>query len=542
MSRCKIRISVHIRAVIITFCSVFLYVYPFLAETTQSANAEEKNDTAGLVKGKYKGYNIIMISINNVGVEHMSLYGYQRRTTPVLDGWSQGAFIFEDVFSPASWTLPAATSLFTSLQPYSHKIMDRSGKNLLDKSIQTLPEILRDNKYATAAFTGGLDYMKIFGHMRGFTDIDNNQPFTGFSVSLSQAKAWLSKNSDKKFFLVIQGYDAHPPFKPSQKFRGVFSNPKGKHITVDSNLCLRGYKNSNNEYVAAHYIKQDPLSLRKKNKPDKAVRQGEKSAEPKWEKEVILTKDDINYLRDLYDEEVLSVDSLIGNFLNSLNKELLNKTIIVVFSEHGEMFAKHGRFGRAGTIRGTLYNDVVHVPLIIKFPQVEGKRIKGLVQIIDIMPTLLDILDIPFSPQIQGKSLVPLINGFTPVNDYVYAGLQFNTQRPQPHPFFNFESINESIRNYKWKLIHEIIYPSGQKNVAQNHSEEKQEETFELYDLQNDQNELTNLVEKYPEVMNELKGKLGAWAKQSQEFVPVVPSTRDFPNDLLEEAKKKGYW
>lgn len=232
------------------------------------------------------------------------------------------------------------------------------------------------------------------------------------------------------------------------------------------------------------------------------------------------------------------VDSMIGEFLNSLNKKILDKTIIVIFSEHGEMFAKHGRFGRSGAIRGTLYDEVIHVPLIIKLPGIKGKRVKGLTQIIDIMPTLLDILDIPFSQKVQGKNLLPLINDRKTVNEYVYAGTIYNKGRPEPHPFYSVQSINESIRGYKWKLIREVSFSDSDENLL----EQAGEETFELYNLKNDPDEYTNLVDKYPKITKDLKEKLNKWVKHSQEFTSIYPTSQKFPEDLLRDARKHGYW
>jgi arylsulfatase A-like enzyme len=226
---------------------------------------------------------------------------------------------------------------------------------------------------------------------------------------------------------------------------------------------------------------------------------------------------------------------MVGEFLNSLDKKILNSTIILIFSEHGEMFAKHGRFGRAGTIRGTLYDDVVHIPLIIKTPKRQTKKVRGLVQIIDIMPTILDILDIPFSQEIQGKSLVPLINRNKSVNEYVYAGLEFNINRPRPHPFYPNQSINESIRDHKWKLIREVKFPNPNEN-------KQIEETFELYDLQQDPDELTNLADEFPDITKDLKKKLSQWVKWSKEFITVQPSTKEVSEELLRDAREHGYW
>ncbi len=476
------------------------------------------------LSAKYEGYNLIMISINNIGTEHMSLYGYKKKTTPNLDRWSEGALVFEDTFSPSSWTLPVATSVFTSLYPYTHKVMDRYHGNSLDKQIKTLPELLRDSNYTTAAFTGGLDYKSIFGHMQGFEVTDNNANFSKFQVTLPQAKKWLAKNSDKKFFLFIHGYDAHPPFEPPKQFAGRFSSPQGKKITIDHRFTLRGFKNSKDEYVA-YYLKHDNPSRAQMKLPEKI--------------EVKLTQDDIDYLRGLYDEDVLSVDAQVGKFLNSLSKKILDKTIIVIFSEHGEMFAKHGRFGRAGAIRGTFYDEVVHVPLIIKVPHVSGRRIEGLAQLVDIMPTILDILGIPFSQKVQGESLLSLINDFGPVNDYIYGGTIYNKERPEPYPYYKVQSLNEYIRDKKWKLIHEINLSKTDENSVLNSGEK---ETFELYDIQRDPEEYRNLADEYPEIAKDLKEKLSRWAEWSEKYLPVYLSSKNIPKNMIEDARKHGYW
>lgn len=473
---------------------------------------------------KYKGYNIIMISINNIGTEHMSLYGYKRKTTPNLDKWSEGALVFEGAFSPSSWTLPVATAIFTSLYPYSHKVMDRYHGNLLDKDIKTLPQALRDFGYKTAAFTGGLDYKNIFGHMQGFEVMDNNDNFSKFEVTLPEAKKWLAENSGKKFFLFIHGYDAHSPFEPPKQFEGKFSNPKDKKITIDHRFTLRGFRNSEQEYTA-YYLKHDDPVRAKMRLPQ--------------EKEVKLTQDDIDYLRDLYDEEVMSVDAEVGKFLNTLSKKVLAKTIIIVFSEHGEMFAKHGRFGRAGAIRGTFYDEVIHVPLMIKVPQIRGRRIKGLVGLIDIMPTILDILGVPYSQKIQGKSLLPLINEDGLLNDYIYGGTIYNQGRPEPHLYYTVESSSEYIRDDKWKFLHEKNFTKDDSNSG---GKSADKEIFELYNIEKDPGEYVNLADKYPQILEDLKEKLNKWAQWSQEYLPVYLSSKEIPKSLIEDAREHGYW
>lgn len=474
--------------------------------------------------GDYKGFNLLMISITNIGTEHMSLYGYGRKTTPKLDAWAGGAFVFEDAFTPASWTLPVATSLFTSLYPYSHKIMGRDRNMALSAGIRTLPELMRAAGYRTAAFTGGLDYMKTAGHMRGFETAPDNPPFTGFAATTAQAAGWLSKNSGGRFFLFLHGYDPHPPFTPSTKFTGVFASTEGKNVTVDPSFTYRGYRKSNEKEMTVYY-----------HVPRLGAPQQIKTAPRKT---TVLKQDDIDYLRDLYDEKILDVDLQVSDFLASLDKELLDRTIVVILSEHGEMFAKHGRFGRAGAKAGTLYDEVAHVPLMIRLPGAEGKRVRGLAQIVDIMPTLAALLDLRLPERIQGTSLLPLMREGRAVNEFTYAGARYNTFVPDPDYAYNVESVNEFIRNDRWKLIHEITF------VEQKPPRPKKrgEETFELYDLKSDPGEGANVKAAHPDIAADLTRRLRQWSESAQKFMKAAPKTREIPESVREKAKQHGYW
>lgn len=477
----------------------------------------------------YGGCNLLMISVHNVGNEHMSLYGYARPTTPRLDKWAEDALVFEDFYTPVSWSLPAATSLFTSLQPYAHKVMDRYRTNLLSPQVRTLPELLKLYSYKTAAFTGGLDYAKAFGHMRGFEEMPENPDFSDFSLTLTQAREWLARNGSSKFFLYLQGYTAHPPFTPPAPFKGVFSELRGRHVTVDNRLTVRAYRSSPGVYEG-YYLKKDIARL----KGDQS-RPGLNSP---GSRKVLLTQDDISYLQDLYDEEVLQVDSMLGDFLDSLDAKLLSNTVVVLYSEHGEMFGRHGRFGRAGTVRGCLYDDVVHVPLLVRLPGHRGGTVRGLTQIVDVMPTLLELLEIPVPHGIQGLSLLPLVRTGLPVNPYVFAGAEYNGGRKKPNGLFAPESVAESIRNPEWKLIHEQLFSDPEAHRRG----QVDEETYELYDLRKDLQEQDDVSALNPAVVEELKGRLKRWAEASSRFTLAAPGTLEVPAAVVDKARQHGYW
>jgi arylsulfatase A-like enzyme len=474
--------------------------------------------------------NLIMISLSNVGAGRMSLFGYPRKTTPQLDRFAEHAVAFENAFTHASWTLPVGVSLFTSMYPYSHQVLRRLLKNALPADVKTLPEVLRDHGYRTAAFTGGLDYYVGFSHMRGFQDTKDNKDFSGFRTTLPEARSWLAKNSKHKFMLFIHGYDAHCPFNPEKPFKGTFSDPTGKNITVDITRCVRGFANSKD--FSASYA-GGCSAFREKC--------------PTAEEEVRLTKDDVDYLSDLYDDKVFQVDTLVGGFLGALSPETLKKTIVVVFSDHGEMFEKHGRFGRAGAVRGTHHDDVLHVPLIMRFPDGKAMRVSGLVQMIDVMPTLLHALGVPAPPTIEGKDLAPLLSTGAAVNPYVYSGATYNyealqSSRTAKYPYW---TRAESIRDLHWKLIREASFdPKTVKNAHQRHLRGVGPplfETFELYDIQADPEELVNTADAHPEVTKDLSAKLQSWVQKCAS-VGSRPAASKIPEKLLKAARERGYW
>jgi arylsulfatase A-like enzyme len=471
------------------------------------------------------GCNIILISLSNVGAGRMSLYGYPRKTTPRLDRWAKKSVVFERAFTPASWTLPVGVSLFTSLQPYSHGVLRRNLQNSLDPGTSTLPELLRDHGYRTAAFTGGLDYYPGFSHMRGFQDAPDNGEFAGFAQSIPQAQSWLKKNASERFFLFLHGYEAHCPFSPSKKYRGRFSGPGERSALANPDFCVRGYEESPapNGPIDAVSFSGNCSGFRTHCAFGPKVR---------------LTPRDISDFSDMYDEELLEVDALVGSFLESLDAELLKKTVVVVFSDHGEIFAKHGRFGRLGNVRGTLFEDAVRVPLVMRFPGGPGRKFAGLAQLIDVMPTILKVLDVPMPEGRQGVDLSSAIasgSGSEP-NDYAYAGAVYG-----PHPvYYPFWTENDMIRDRRWKLIQETVFKTALPLVKP--PREVLRKTAALYDLEQDPQELRDISAEHPDVAADLRGKLGDWKTRMKGFSSQPPATQPFPEEMLQKARKRGYW
>ena len=440
-----------------------------------------------------KDCNIVMINMTNLRYDHMSSNGYFRKTTPNLDALARESLVFDNAFSHSSWTLPEGISIFTSLYPYTHGVMGRYAGETLSGDTLTFVDVLNDNGYKTAAFTGGFDYDPVFGLTGRFDEHEECKPrgidsmsFGGFNCSIPGALEWVKNNFDKKFFVFVQGFDAHCPF--SQE--GGHTYDKDYEGTLDYSKCLWTFDRA--EPVLKGGKTYYPVSSRES--PETGS--------------ILLSEEDVAHLIALYDESITSADAQIGELLDGLKSlGLYDNTIIVFTSEHGDMFGKYGRFMRGGPLRGTFYDDVLHIPLTIMHPKLEPRRIDQLVGHIDIVPTLLDLLSITkFKPFFQGKSLVPAIFYGEEVNEYIFSGSEFTP--PSDNEYFNQDTIVETIRSNEWKLIKETFI-----------SDDSQFEILELYDIVNDKEELRDLASagevqsaSTREILEDLRLKLDAWS------------------------------
>lgn len=445
-----------------------------------------------------KDCNVILITMTNLRYDHMSSNGYQRLTTPNLDKLAEESLMFDNAFSHASWTLPEAISIYTSLYPFEHGVMNRYDGSTLPKATQTLIDRLKKAGYKTAAFTGGFDYNPDFGLTSRFDEYQECPKSTlplyprqasprvlgpdeygEFSCTIPQALEWLKTNASQKFFLHVQGFDAHCPF--SQK--GGKTYDKDYQGKIDYSRCLWTFEQTepiikNNKTYYQVYSWQDQGAFQ----------------------QILLGKEDISHLAAIYDEGITSADFEIGKFLDEVKAlGLWDKTIIIFTSEHGDIFGKYGRFMRGGPLRGTFYDDVLHIPLLVKHPKLGRERIDGLVGQIDLAPTILDFTGLNINSFGHGKSLIPLITQKKAVNQYIFAGSDFTPQLD--NLYFNKKTKIRAVRDKNWKLIQETVFG----NVAS--------QSTQLFNIQKDKEELYNMVmdQDKKEILQKLLKELDKW-------------------------------
>ena len=415
--------------------------------------------------------NVILIQVDSLRADHVGIYGYNRNTTPNIDNFAKENILFTQAISQGTRSLTSHASFFTSQYPQVHGAgMDRAlkGLNPLDPSALTMAEVFKEQGYKTAAFVGERHLEPQYGLHQGF-EVYNSKGLS-FNDSIPPAVKWLEENKNEKFFLFLQGYDLHIPYEAPEPFWHMF-DPEYEGILHD---------------LPFHdpYYETNPTPLIKKD--GNPVIEIEDKVTP-------LTQRDIDHLIAHYDEEVLYADYKVGQFLDTLSEMgLYDNSIIVLFADHGETVGDNvyrpsepNPKGHSANINGhtTLTEEVIHVPLIIKSRIVESKTIFVQAQLIDIFPTLLDLLDITpnqdLKKRLQGQSLVPAIKG--------NADRDFNTYTYGNRP------IRKFIRTPRWKLLATPL-------------------AIRLYDLKNDPGETQNVQDQYPEVFEQLQEKLTEWS------------------------------
>ncbi|HCC46662.1 MAG TPA: hypothetical protein DEQ38_00865 [Elusimicrobia bacterium] len=413
-----------------------------------------------------RGLNVVLVSVNSLRADHLAAYGYQRATTPAIDRLAGEGTVFERAFTQSSWTLPALASLFTSRYPVSHGVYERGQR--VPARLLTLAEALKAGGWRTGAFTGGLDMAGLHGLSRGFDVYDDETgaaPMGSFRDLAPRALRWLADGAGAKSFLFVDAYDVHPPFdKPW---------PGGKQPEYDGPL-----KGLRLDYAL---LKSYPWG----------------GARPA----------DLDYVRAAYDAGVSWADGAIGELLKGLDGlGLSSSTVVILTSEHGEELGERGSFDRYG--RASLHDEVVRVPLIIRHPAwPPGRRADAQARLIDIMPTVLDLLGLPPYSGAQGASLVKPLPAGSPGPD-VYA-----------------ESGADKciLRTPDWKLVR-----TGAR--------------YQLFDLAADPGEISDAAPAQPGRAYGLAQRLVKWRREAarggEQAVPRVELTPEMRRKLAEA----GYW
>jgi arylsulfatase A-like enzyme len=357
--------------------------------------------------------NVLLISIDSLRADHLASYGYHRVTAPHLDRLAREGVLFERMVSDSSWTLPTHLTMLTGLSSWVHGAMFDTRR--LDPEIDTLAEILGARGYRSEGFASGPYLHPIFGFADGFDTYEllgrTLYDETGFSLAqlasdsklfdrmeLSEREARRARTSDvlarkveealaraggQPFFIFVHMFDVHYDFDPPEAY--------WRHFNPDYS----------GEMTATEFM-TDP-----RVHPD-------------------MSPEERAQLMALYDGEILFTDEYIGRMLDALDLYgVADQTLVVVVGDHGEEFFDHGEKGH----RHTLYDEQLLVPFIMRLPSSlpAGRRVAMQVRMVDVAPTILDLVGGPPLEGSGGESLLPFVSGERaevdlPAMSYLYAG------------------------------------------------------------------------------------------------------------------------
>jgi len=329
---------------------------------------------------------VFLITIDTLRADHLSCYGYPRRTTPFLDRLADEGVLFERAMSSTSRTVPAHLSIFTSLELPQHRIHQNATKSV-DSSLWMMTEMFREAGYETAAF-GSVPFLEALG--RGFDEFNlppggknSVQKYRQAQYTIGQASIWLREHRDSdRFFMWIHLYDPHRPHRAPY---------------ILDEAMRRG--NPVSDYVVRHWLEAQQKSL------------------TCWPYE-----GDLNAFcedQHLYDTETLFADGELRRFYEQVERLGPRQRKLWIFTaDHGEGMGGHDYQGHGREI----YQDQLHVPLIFHsspkmFP---NGRVGGLTGHVDIFPTLADLLGVPMDRQavpVSGMSRTPCLFGDAQAQD-----------------------------------------------------------------------------------------------------------------------------
>ncbi len=365
--------------------------------------------------------NVLLVSIDSLRADHLGTYGYARDTSPTIDRLAREGVVFETAISSAPWTIPAHATMLTGLPPEVHGVV--SWRHRLAPEALSLAEILQGAGYDTAAFVSGPTVMAQFGFDQGFAlfdesmaEPDRERSSKGVTspglVALVDAHLdrWDAAGRAAPFFVFLHMWDVHFDYAPPAPYDRMFD--------PDYQGDLRADDFERNPRINP---KMDPR--------------------------------DLEHVVALYDGEIRYTDDHLGRIVARLEAlGVLDDTIVVVTSDHGDEFFEHGRKGHAKT----LFDEVLHVPLVVRYPRrvAFGRRIEQQVRLMDVAPTIVGLAGVPVPESFGGPGLAA---------GHRYADLTpFLAGRRTPPPVpalpaFSANSVfigkQQSLRTQEAKLI-----------------------------------------------------------------------------------------
>jgi arylsulfatase A-like enzyme len=429
------------------------------------------------------GINVLFITVDTLRPDHLSAYGYRRKTSPAIDELASKGVVFDLAFTYWPKTRGSFAAMFTSLYASQHGLTVRDRD--LPEFNETLAEVFQKAGYRTAASVDNGNLDSSLGYAQGFetyeetwlsaeSELERTEIITRFG------EEFLAGKDARPFFLWLHYVNPHAPYDPPAehlaRFQGDGIVPRGSPLAA-----VVGFHGGVNRKMTAEGART-------------------------WGDYV-----------DRYDAEILLADEHVGRVLKALNQgPHAGTTIVALTSDHGESLGEHGYYFDHGD---DLFNPSLRIPLVVSFPGFlpTGERVSAAVSTLDLYPTLLDLAQLPFPtgpPGLQGSSVLPLIRG--------------TKSRLKDHLFFQNDRHLTAISNARLKLV---------KRPAV----EGSEDVLELYDMYRDPGETENRYLGSEAHVAPLEAELGSFLTRTVAWQQETTARREPAKDdcTLSEATRK---
>ncbi|HTY70882.1 MAG TPA: sulfatase-like hydrolase/transferase, partial [Actinomycetes bacterium] len=347
------------------------------------------------------------------------------------------SIVFENAVSETSWTRPAVASLFTGVPPRAHGVNGR--QDALPDEAVTLAEMLSALGYQTAGFTTNGNVAPLFGFGQGFgtyellpgslkaglrAGLDEQGDGPPSSSMVSRLSAWFAdRRATAPLFLYVHTVDPHSPYYPAPEWKARFAADV-PDAAIGSLANLRRL----------------------------------------LEDRSAATPSELRGMLALYDAEVAEADEGFGQFLGELKRRrLYDGAAILLVADHGEEFWDHGSWQHGHT----LYGELVRVPFVLKLPagRQAGLRVRGAVQLADVLPTVLDLLGETVPKTVTGRSLLGRLNPATPAwAGTAYSFLDLDSRRAETAQADGFKLVRRPTEDGPARALFDVVHDPRERS------------------------------------------------------------------------------
>ncbi len=458
--------------------------------------------------------NLLFITIDTLRADHLGVYGYQRYTSPYIDRFAKDALLFQSPVAQKTMTAPSFATMMTGLYPRTHGLSQNQG--VLSDEAHTLAERLKEQGYRTAAFVSNPACSDVFNFDQGFDFFDLSfYDETVESKGLNEKFIPYAENlGDQPFLLWLHYTDPHALYVVEEPQRSLFTGDFWYGANRDRKVSIGP--------------RARPYIL-----PADVVLDG---------------STDLDFYISQYDAEIRYVDYHLQYAMASLQRMgLLENTLVVVLSDHGESMVEHNTYMSHGH---NAHNTQALVPLIFRHQALpRGVVIADKVELVDLLPTLLTLLGVPYDAgEMEGRNRVPLILGGA--GGAGAGGETFAYTEGK----YNYSYSHLAVWGERWKLILtplKMAYPLN-RIVDQRvrfwlggpveNSFRTKIAKFELYDMQADPGETNNLAGTGLEAEETERQRLLRWLDSHPLQMRQQVLTKDeLHSDVADQLRALGY-